>query len=169
MNGSDELSREELVSLLEMAGEVAGQGDRDQLVNMTLERACTMTNSPDGSVLLYDPERGGLFFAAARGIKGPELLEEWGERSSQRVPLQGSKAGSAFTTGEIVWGADAGADAEHFKGVDEQTGKSSRSIVSVPLRIARKSIGVLQILNKVGPDGKAIPYDSHDLALLAYF
>src|SRR5271163_1672033 len=99
MNGSDELSREELVSLLEIAGDVASQSDQDQLVNATLERACAMTNSPDGSVLLYDAERGGLFFAAARGSNGPDLLEKWGERSSQRVPLQGSKAGQAFTTG----------------------------------------------------------------------
>ena len=128
-----------------------------------------MTNSPDGSVLLYDAERGGLFFAAARGIKGPDLLEKWGERSSQRVPLQGSNAGQAFTSGEIVWGTDLGVDAEHFKGVDEQTGKSSRSIVSVPLRIASKSIGVLQILNKAAADGTALPYDSHDLALLSHF
>ncbi len=128
-----------------------------------------MTHSPDGSVLLYDDERGGLFFAAACGVKGPELLDKWGEASNQRVPIQGSKAGEAFSSGEIVRTTDLAADAQHFKRVDEQTGKNSKSVLSVPLRIAGESIGVLQILNKTAADGGLLPYDAHDCALLTHF
>ncbi len=169
MSGSEDLSREELQSLLEIAGELAGQIDRDLLVNTILDRACGMTHSPDGSVLLYDDERGGLFFAAARGVKGAELLDKWGEGSNQRVPLEGSKAGEAFRSGEIIGASDLAADTQHFKGVDEQMGETSRSAISVPLRIAGQSIGVLQILNKTTADGTPLPYDAHDGALLTHF
>src|SRR5271169_6082689 len=101
MNDHGELSREELQLLLQIAGELATQTDQDKLVHTILEKACALTGSPDGSVLLYDPEHQGLYFAAAVGSKGPELMQKWGVQSSQRVPL-GSNAGKAFTTGEIV-------------------------------------------------------------------
>ena len=82
MSESESLSRVELLSLLEIAGELAGQIDGDRLVNTILDRACGKTHSPDGSGLLYDEERRGLFFAAACGAKGPELLDQWGEGSN---------------------------------------------------------------------------------------
>ena len=168
--GSGDLSKEELTSLLETAGDLASQVDQEQLVEAILEKACGMTNSPDGAVLLHDAERSGLFFAAARGTKAGELLEKWGERSSQRIPITGtaSKAGQAFSSGEIDCSLDVAADAAHFKGVDEQTGKRSNSIVSVPLRFSGKSIGVLQVLNKQSPEGDFADYDSRDLVLLSH-
>src|ERR1017187_5267571 len=115
MRGSDELSKEELISLLETAGDLASQADQEQLVEAILEKACGMTNSPDGAVLLHDAERSGLFFAAARGTKAGELLEKWGERSSQRIPItgEGSKAGQAFTSGQVDCSLDVAADAGH--------------------------------------------------------
>jgi len=97
MGDESELSREELQGLLEIAGELAIQSDQDLLVQTILQRACGATGSPDGSVLLYDPVHQGLYFAAAFGAKGPELMQKWGEPSSQRVPME-SNAGRAFTT-----------------------------------------------------------------------
>ena len=100
MSDAGELSREELQTLLDIAGELATQTDQDLLVLTILERACAFTGSPDGSVLLYDPLHQGLYFAAAVGVKGPELMQKWGEQSSQRVPLE-SNAGRAFQSGEV--------------------------------------------------------------------
>ena len=159
-----DFSREELHSLLDLAGELAAEIDQEKLVRTILQKACTMTGSPDGSVLLYDPVHQGLFFAAAVGAKGPELMQKWGEQSSQRVPLD-SNAGQAFTSGEINYQSKKG---EHYKGVDEQTGKRSTSIMSVPLRIGGKSVGVLQVLNKPAKPDTAETYDERDTALLEH-
>ncbi len=167
MNDQGELSREELQLLLQIAGELATQTDQDKLVHAILEKACAMTQSPDGSVLLYDPEHQGLYFAAAVGSKGPELMQKWGVQSNQRVPLE-SNAGKAFTSGEINHESKARTDDSHYKGVDQQTGKQSRAIVSVPLRIGDKSVGVLQVLNKVPSDDGSATYDAHDCALLTH-
>jgi GAF domain-containing protein len=131
-----------LLELLDLLVQVSAETDPQRLVLSILETACRMTSSPDGSVLLFDPERNGLFFAAARGEKAEELMQTWGEHSSQRVPLGGSNAGQAFTTGSIITSERS----NHFGEVDRQTGKSSLSILSVPLRVRGKSIGVLQTL-----------------------
>ena len=159
----DDLSREDLLVLLDSGSQLAAQVDHDKLVTAILERACKLTDSPDGSVLLYDAERGGLFFAAALGEKGPELMQKWGAGSNQRVPLDGSKAGRAFTTGEMIVEENLAEDAGHFKGVDEQTRKSSQAMICVPLRFAGESIGVIQILNK------REDYTPRDCVLLEHF
>jgi GAF domain-containing protein len=154
MDESVDLSREELLTLLKMAGELATHTDQDQLVQTILEQACGMTGSPDGSILLYDPEHQGLYFAAAVGSKSLDLIDKWGVQSSQRVPLE-SNAGKAFTSGEIYYETKIHDDESHYKGVDEQTGKRTIDIVSAPLRIGDRSIGVLQVLNR--PPGQTVP------------
>lgn len=162
MSSVDNLSKRELLSLLETVGQMSAETDQQRLVEAILDSACRMTNSPDGSILLFDPERGGLFFAAAQGEKAQELLEGWGERSKQRVPLVGSNAGQAFTSGTII----VDKQSHRFKEVDRQTGKRSESILSVPLSVRGRTIGVLQTLNKIASDGSFVDYDSRDCIVI---
>ena len=94
MSEAEELSREELQTLLNIAGELATQSDQDLLVHTILEKACAFTGSPDGSVLLYDPIHQGLFFAAAVGVKGRELMQKWGRNrasESRWKAMQGAR------------------------------------------------------------------------------
>ena len=168
MAGTEEISREELTALLDLAGELSTQVDHRKVVAAVLERACASTNSPEGSLLLYDPIRKGLYFAAARGPKGNELLQKFGERSNQRIPLEGSKAGQAFRSGEITLSSNAQDDSEHFKSVDDQIKNVTVSVISVPLQIAGSMVGVLQLLNKMDASGQYCRYDDHDFALLEY-
>jgi adenylate cyclase len=168
MAGADEISREELTALLDLAGELSTQVDHRKVVTAVLERACASTNSPEGSLLLYDPIRKSLYFAAARGPKGTELLQKFGERSNQRIPIEGSKAGQAFRSGEITVSSNVQEDADHFKSVDDQIKNVTVSVISVPLQIAGSMVGVLQLLNKMDSSGKYCPYDEHDFALLQY-
>jgi adenylate cyclase len=168
MTEDNELSREELATLLDLAGELSTQVDQQKVVLAILERACKSTHSPEGSVLLYDPIREGLFFAAARGPKAPELLQKFGERSNQRVPLEGSKAGQAFRSGEITIGSNVQTDDQHFKNVDDQIKNETVSLISAPLKIAGSTVGVLQLLNKADRTGQFCSYDRHDAALLEH-
>lgn len=169
MIDSDEISRDELTALLDLAGELSTQVDHHKVVMAILAQACAFTNSPEGSVLLYDPIRKGLYFSAARGPKGDELLQKFGERSIQRIPLEGSKAGQAFRSGEITVSSNVREDAEHFKNVDDQISNVTISVISAPLKIAGSTIGVLQLLNKVDSSGGELcPYDRHDYAVLEH-
>jgi class 3 adenylate cyclase len=162
MSGIDSLSKGELQELLEMLEQVSAETDQQRLVRSILETACRMTGSPDGSVLLFDAERNGLFFAAAQGGKAQELMEGWGEHSNQRVPLAGSNAGRAFTSGTIV----VDEQSDRFVEVDRQIGARSQSILSVPLRVRGRTIGVLQTLNKVGSDHKLTNYSPKDCVVI---
>jgi class 3 adenylate cyclase len=151
-----------------LAGELSTQVDQQKVVLAILERACNFTHSPEGSILLYDQLRKGLYFAAARGPKGPELLQKFGERSNQRVPLEGSKAGQAFCSGEIAIASNLQTDVQHFKNVDDQIKNETVSVISAPLKVAGSIVGVLQLLNKADSSGEFCPYDAHDIALLEH-
>lgn len=168
MTDSNEISRDELIQLLDLAGELSTQVDHHKVVLAIPERACSFTNSPEGSVLLYDPIRKGLYFSATRGPKGDELLQKFGERSNQRIPIEGSKAGQAFRSGEVTVSSRIQDDAEHFKNVDDQIGSVTISLISAPLKITGSSVGVLQLLNKVNPEGELCPYNEHDFAVLEH-
>jgi class 3 adenylate cyclase len=80
------------------------------------------------------------------------------------VPLVGSKAGQVFNSGEpLVLGAVA-ADADHFKGVDRDTGKATESLLCLPLDAGGKRLGVVQLRNKRGGD-----YSVRDVVLIQHF
>ncbi len=164
MDSVELLSREDLLALIETGTRLGSEVDQNRLAQTILERACAMTDSRDGSVMLYDPERGGLFFVSAAGEQSASLLDRWGEYSSQRVPLKGSKAGHVFTTGETIVDQSLEQDSEHFKGVDEQTRETSQSMICAALESGGKRIGVIQILNR-----KSGQYSERDRALLEQF
>lgn len=165
MDAIEDLSKPELLALLETVEQMSTQSDPQKLVDTILETACQMTRSPDGSILLLDPERNELYFSAARGDTGKLLLERLGKQSKERVPLNDSIAGKTFTTKTIVTLDQA----KHFEEVDRQTGKKTESILSAPLCARGRAIGVLQLLNKTDSEGNLIGYDAHDSLLIELF
>ncbi len=83
MEATEPLSTQDLLSLLECARQFATEINHDRLVRTILDRACDMTDSPDGSVLLYDAERGGN--GASLQTNGSPLREAKQVRHSLRV------------------------------------------------------------------------------------
>ncbi len=96
------LTKEDLLVLVESGGELAAQVDLDTLLQRILTKACELTDSQDSSVILYNEVKNTLYFAAATGDKAESLLQYWGEYSMQQVPLQGSKAGQVFESGQSI-------------------------------------------------------------------
>ena len=165
MSNIEDLSKPELLALLETVEQLSTEADPQKLIEAILDMACRMTHSPDGSILLLDAEKNGLYFAAARGESAKVLLENLGQRSAERVPLTDSVAGDTFTSRTIKTLERA----KHFEEVDRQTGKKTESILSAPLCARGKAIGVLQLLNKTDSDGKLLDYDAHDSLLIELF
>jgi adenylate cyclase len=165
MSNVEDLSKTELLALLETVEQISTEADPQKLVETILNSACRLTHSPDGSILLLDPERNELYFSAVRGETAGILLENFGQRSEGRVSLAGSVAGDTFTSRTIKTLERA----KHFEEVDRQTGKKTESILSAPLCARGKVIGVLQLLNKTDSDGKLVDYDAHDSLLVEQF
>jgi class 3 adenylate cyclase len=149
---------------METGSDLAAEVNLKTLLGHILSRASDLTDSPDSSVILYKEDTKSLYFAAATGTDANRLLATWGEFSDKKIPLHGSKAGEVFTKGRsLVVNAIAG-EKGHFKGVDRDTKKDTASMVCVPLKVADKCIGVMQVLNK-----RSKRYTEHDCLLLEQF
>jgi class 3 adenylate cyclase/putative methionine-R-sulfoxide reductase with GAF domain len=158
------LSSEDLLALANSARELSSEIDLDDVLKHILISAGRLTNSPAGSVILYDKDRDGLYFAAATGDKADKVLEQFGETGPERVPLHRSKAGTVYRTGESIVEHSMEKDPNHFKGVDRQTNATTESMVCVPLTIGGDRLGVVQLLNK-----RTGNYTNRDVLLLELF
>lgn len=160
----------DLQALVDASRDLSSEVHMPRLLHRILEAATRLTDSPDGSVLLLDESRSGLYFADAVGSAAPMLLEQWGRRGGRQVPLIGSKAGQVFTSTTSVVVDSVPEDPNHFKGVDRATQNSTASMVCVPLVAAHRysgetqALGVIQILNK-----RSGNYSLRDRTLLERF
>ncbi|HEU4882263.1 MAG TPA: GAF domain-containing protein [Longimicrobium sp.] len=159
---SASLSTEDLFALLEANRTLAQEVNLRDLMASVLETANRLTDSVGSSVMLYDEAEGKLYFAHATGPHAEMLLERWG-RDSQGVPLEKSSGGEAFRTGQTLVVNAVQADPQHFKEVDADTGKATESMISTPLEVLGKRIGVVQIVNK-----RAGSYDQRDVGVLEH-
>jgi class 3 adenylate cyclase len=161
------LSREDLLNLVESGKELASLVDPRVLLQNILERARHLTDSEGASILLEDERNGGLYFAAALGDTAAEVLAKYGEASKQRVPPN-SKAGIVFLSGKSLVEESLERDRDHYKGVDRETGGTTRNMVCAAMAVndsgSLKRLGVLQIINK-----KSGPYGERDRVLLEHF
>jgi len=159
----DLLTKEDLLVLVKSGEELAALVNLDTLLQRILAKACELTESKDSSVILHNETTNNLFFAAATRDKAEFLLRNWGETSKQQIPLQRSKAGQVFESGQPIIVNSMEEDPVHFKGADSDTSKQTDSMICVPLTAANQRIGVVQILNKKEK------YTQRDLVLLEHF
>lgn len=73
-------------------------------------------------------------------------------RGSLRVASHEEAAGWAAQNQSSVILNCASADDRFFRGIDEQTGVSTQSLISVPLRARGGALGVLEVVNKAAGD-----------------
>jgi diguanylate cyclase (GGDEF)-like protein len=107
------------------------------------------------SLLLMDLEKRELYFQIATG-KGADALKD------VRIKVGQGLAGWVAQSGEAVVVADTSKDSRFFGQVDEKTKMATRSIVAVPVRFRDQCLGVIELINCIGPEG----FSQRDLALL---
>ncbi len=163
-SSSPDLSVDDLLALVDMSRDLAAVLDLRALLPRILARACGLTGSPDGSIILFDAERRDLYFAEAVGRDSARLLETFGTRRQAGIPVDGSKAGRVFTTGTSLKVDALAGDDQHFKGVDAATQRATESMICVPLAVGDNRLGVMQLLNKQGGN-----YTTRDVLLLEHF
>ncbi len=136
------IGAEELRRLMEVTGRLLSTIDFDQLLEIILESAKSLTKSGASSLLLLDEKVGKLRFAVATGEAKDSL-------SSLYVPLgEESIAGYVALKGEPLVVNDVKKDGRWYSGVDEATSFQTHSILGVPLKLEGKTVGVIEVLNK---------------------
>jgi len=114
-----------------------------QLLKIIMQSAEKVMQAEASSVFLIDSEKNELYFEVATGPKEEEVKKI-------RLKMGEGVAGWVAYTGESLLVPDVSKDPRFAKRVDEQTHFITRSIICVPLKVRNQTIGVVQVLNKIG-------------------
>ena len=128
-------------------------------LSLLLEHIIEMTQkalkASAASILLFKDNEQELFFEAASGPVGKEL-------KSVKVDTQYSIAGQVIRTGKPLIVNDVKRNRNFHGSIDDTTGFATKSLLCVPLMTNQKTIGVLEVLNRL--DGK--DFDESDVHIL---
>jgi diguanylate cyclase (GGDEF)-like protein len=127
----------------------------DQVLRTIMEKIDEFLRPDNWSLLLLDEAKQELYFELAVG-KASQALKD------VRIKLGQGIAGWVAQHGEVVIVPDTSKDTRFFGKVDEKTKMETRSIVAVPVNFRDTCLGVIELINCVGPDG----FDPRDLKLL---
>lgn len=156
MMGKAQSQVERLERILEISRELTSTVALEPLLHKIVEVATELTDSEAGSILLLDARSGELRFRAATGDPAGQLRDI-------PVPVKDSIAGAVLLSGEPAVISDVRGDPRHYQLVGERVGRTTRSLLAVPLSIQQRRIGVLEAINKQAGD----TFDVEDVEVLA--
>ena len=149
-------AEQRLQSLLEITHLLMSAVDPDEVLTVILTAALRLCDAEGCSLALLDPTGQELAFVA---MAGPAKVEGF------RIAVGQGVAGWVAQTGQGVVCNDVMQDARFFRGVDQQTGYTTRSLLCAPLKQHDQTLGVIEALNTTRPEG----FQAEDLALLMSF
>ena len=158
MANTMDIRLQKLERILEFSHELTSTTSLEPLLHKIVAAAAELTDSEVAAILLLDKRSDGLRFVATSNV-ADQLLDI-------PVPVEGSIAGAALSSGEPVIVLNARDDPRHFKAVDEVMEIETRSLLAVPLEFKEHRIGVLEAENKRGDEGFG-QEDVETLAVLA--
>ncbi len=139
-----------LLRLLDFCLEINSERNLESLIDLLVSKIPRVLGAERGTLLLHDASRGELWSRIAGGLEHGRTI---------RVPDDSGLAGACFRSNAPVNVADAYADPRFNPEVDRETGFTTRSILSLPLRDGSGlAIGVVQVMNRpggFGPDEEA--------------
>jgi Nif-specific regulatory protein len=156
MQGLLEQTQNRLQSLIEINQLLMNIVEPDELLAVILESAIRLFAVEGCSIGLIDEARHELAFVFT---VGEAKTEEF------RIALDQGIAGWVARTRQGVVSNDVLRDPRFFKGVDQQTGFLTKSILCAPLKQQDRVIGVIEALNTTNPHG----FTEDDLQLLMAF
>ena len=134
--------------------------DLKQLLKLVMELAARTLRAEASSILLKDKATGDLLFDIATGEAADQV-------KTLRIPRGQGIAGAVAENGESLLVPDCSKDPRFFKAADEKTQFVTRNIIAVPLNARGETIGVVEVLNRLG-DGTFSQADLRLLQALAH-
>jgi HD-GYP domain-containing protein (c-di-GMP phosphodiesterase class II) len=132
-----------MLDLLQELGRKVGEvSELSQLVEHTVKMCRRALKAAASSVLLYEDKNHGLYFEVAQGEAGKVLKKI-------SIDAKTGIAGWVFGHGSPLIVNDVSQDPRFDCSTDNTSGFITRSIICVPLIVHRKTIGVLEVLNKL--------------------
>ena len=129
------------LALLNQSGKLFNSSlDLDLVLTTTLEEIRKLLGGIACSIWLQEPETGNVVCQQAVGPNAKQIR-------GQSLSLGQGIAGKVTQTNRPIILADTRLNTQHEKGVDQQAGFESRSILSLPLTVQDEVIGALQVVS----------------------
>ena len=132
--------------LCELNQRLATFGNLDELLTYATSRTRELFDAEGCALLLVDHATREFRFpvSSQRPTNRMERLAEI------RFPVDRGVAGWVFAKGQAVAIDDAQNDPRFYKGVDRDTGTTTRNMLAAPLRTSEGAIGVIEVINTAG-------------------
>ena len=127
--------------LINISCDLASELDLNILLSKIVHAAREVSNAKEASILMYDPNKGTLYFQAATNLD-TQL------KRGLNVPLKGSIAGWIVENQKPVIVDNPQVDKRHFDYIGKITKITCESLLGIPLITKGKVIGVLEVINK---------------------
>jgi diguanylate cyclase (GGDEF)-like protein len=132
----------------------SGEIEADRFLREILQKANEFVPAEAGSILLDDPStknnddraESELVFIAAFGSRASTIL-------GQRMPARVGIVGHVYVSGVGYMTADVVDDPFFYPSIDMTSQQQTRSVLCVPVKIESAVCGVLELINKTGPEG----------------
>jgi signal transduction histidine kinase len=132
---------EELESVTQAAKAVVSSLDSSQILTRIMEEVTARLDTEAAALLLLDPVKQELEFAAVAGPKSGGL-------KGVRLEMGQGVVGWVAQHNQPLMVPDVTRDPRFFKNLDKRTATTTRSILCVPLRVREQLIGVVEVINK---------------------
>ena len=146
-------AEDELDAVQRISQALAGELDLNRVLAAVLRVVDGVVGAEGASVLLIDPDTGGMSFHVAAGPGSDRAL-------TVPLPPGAGICGHVARTGKPLIVNDAASDSRLYRAVDENTGVRTRNVLCVPIRTGERLWGVLELINKTGGG-----FDPDDLRL----
>ncbi len=144
-----------LTLLAEMGRQFVSTGDLNESLKLAVAHITEYVDAMGGALFMLDDAGEKLRCDACYGATDITGLEIGADQGIVGASVQ-------HNVSEII--RDAQNDPRFHKGVDEQTGFVTRSIICAPLSVKDERIGAIELINKRGGDEL---FDEADLSLLS--
>ena len=144
-----------LARLLEVTRTLSTMVDLESYLRSILSAAAELTGSETASLMEYDDAARELYFKYVPWFHRDAI-------SSARIPLHESAAGWVFLNVKPLIINDVKNDNRHYSKIDELAGFITRSLLSVPLLLHGRPVGVIEVFNRKNDSY----YTEEDIAIL---
>jgi len=131
---------EQLMACVELGKAVTSTLDRGQILRIILNRLSQLIHALNWTLYLVYEEARELRFEVVVGLEGIDFKDI-------QLKIGEGLAGQVAATGEPILIRDVREDTRVDRRVDTCTGFTTRSLITLPLKLGDRVIGVLQIIN----------------------
>ena len=164
-----------LKEILKISEEIHNIADIDILLDKILLEVRHFTNAEGGSIFMVEDDKLRMSYTQNDLIFSNNPATRY-KYQNQEIPLDiRSIAGATVKQGNILEFKDVYKISEkcgcYFNGdFDKASGYRTKSMISVPLKSVRnRVIGVMQIINAKGDNGKVVSFNDQDELFISYF